>query len=865
MHSSPPNSTPAKSPTSDCKWKRGRPVPARSSLIHQGSSVCTPVSPAQLVTKDGATLGGGQGHIRQTSTSRQVEASQAGDAESSSIDAAQRMRLWDSSKALRFAPTISMEVDHSTFNTMTAGRMRKLSVNVQDTANHFSTDARTVRSNEIDHALDHKQVEILPGSASDLPPERDPSSQVSTSTAQSSDSEDMADKDSDIASEQDGDIQSCGGNIAEEHVPLAFQIPEDTLRAAMMASSNTRGSYWSTKLYRGPQGEALPTHYCTSIDVAERVAQYFLKEKVVGFDIEWRPRGNPFSIKQNASLVQLACGDRIALFHIALFSGSNAEQLMPPSLKAVLESPEIFKVGVAVKGDFTRLEKYLGVHAQGVFELSRLHNLVEWYQTDPSKVSNRLVSLAVQVLQHLQLPLYKGEQLDDDPDITSSVRESDWSQPLDLQQIHYAAADAYAGFRLYHVLEWKRKQLRPIAPAIQLCDYDAKSASRPKEARKKTKTVDKPRTNIQPVTEQTAGTGKQGQEEVEEEEDYETAPEELMDSHELEAPVLNPMSTASTEAVDKANDDAPNLERDPNVQFEFDHKTAQTHKRVGRIDLSHLRGPDPVYAALPQDSIENGSRPSSVSFDHCSSTLTDGPPDKQVDGTQSPVPDIDIEGDEFADSELEEALRVMVLDCDGKLTNDRIDAALESKPEKEEGMTADALLVDIVQEDHKAVNEITASGQESDQVKTIKPLDVSLVASQAEDINTPTCKPLAVGSEEASRTHEYHLATTWSQEYLQSTIPSRTSTAPSRIRATVPHLRAYHLWRHQKLSLAEIGKHLREPPLSHSTVSSYVLQAISLEGLEYETEELKDLMMAMQSGLRRGRWKGLAEKVGALD
>jgi hypothetical protein len=80
----------------------------------------------------------------------------------------------------------------------------------------------------------------------------------------------------------------------------------------------------------------------------------------------------------------------------------------------------------------------------------------------------------------------------------------------------------------------------------------------------------------------------------------------------------------------------------------------------------------------------------------------------------------------------------------------------------------------------------------------------------------------------------------------------------------MPHLRAYHLWYHQKLSIDEIARLLRDPPLSHSTVTNYVLQAIALERLAYDKESLRRVLLAIPSGMRKGRWKALAEKVGAL-
>jgi len=65
--------------------------------------------------------------------------------------------------------------------------------------------------------------------------------------------------------------------------------------------------------------------------------------------------------------------------------------------------------------------------------------------------------------------------------------------------------------------------------------------------------------------------------------------------------------------------------------------------------------------------------------------------------------------------------------------------------------------------------------------------------------------------------------------------------------------------------MEEIKRMLRDPPMSSSTVTNYILQAVVLEKLEYERESLRSVMLMMPSGMRKGRWRGLAEQVGALD
>lgn len=248
----------------------------------------------------------------------------------------------------------------------------------------------------------------------------------------------------------------------EDNVPLIYQIPNDILQQTMHMSTSSIAAYWSHELYKGPHGERVLVQYCRSKQLAENVAQQFASKKVLGFDIEWKPNAKSSDgIKANVSLIQLASEDRIGLFHLALFKGDTAEEIMPPTLRQIIKSEDILKCGVAVKGDCSRLKTYLGMEAKGLVELSHIHNLVKFSTSNPKKVNKRLVGLAAQVHEHLQLPLYKGV-----------VRTSDWSKPLNHEQSAYAAADAYASFRLFDTLEAKRLSLYPVPPRPACVEHD---------------------------------------------------------------------------------------------------------------------------------------------------------------------------------------------------------------------------------------------------------------------------------------------------------------------------------------------------------------------------------------------------------
>ncbi|KAI3392612.1 hypothetical protein diail_5454 [Diaporthe ilicicola] len=226
--------------------------------------------------------------------------------------------------------------------------------------------------------------------------------------------------------------------------PLSFQM------------TPTGHRFWSHRLYRGPQDQPVKVLYSRTKLESEEIAHDFLHEKVLGFDMEWpQTDQNPNApLQMRVGLIQIACEDKIALFHIGLHSGSTAKDLLAPALRRIIEDPAIKKCGVAVhNADFARLQQWFGLHPRGAFELSHLHNLVTYGAHDPTKCTRKLVKLKGQVEQHLGLPLNKGE-----------VRTSNWSKPLNQDQVEYAAADAYAGFMLYHFMNAKRADMDPSPP-----------------------------------------------------------------------------------------------------------------------------------------------------------------------------------------------------------------------------------------------------------------------------------------------------------------------------------------------------------------------------------------------------------------
>ncbi|KAF2800368.1 hypothetical protein K505DRAFT_320477 [Melanomma pulvis-pyrius CBS 109.77] len=218
--------------------------------------------------------------------------------------------------------------------------------------------------------------------------------------------------------------------------------------------------WWSHRLYRGPENKAVEVLYSKTKEDSEALALKFLDEPMVGFDMEWPIFPKTDRLQEKIGLIQVACEDKIALFHIGLHVGETTEELIAPSLQKIIESSSIAKTGVAInKADFGRLSKYFGLKPKAAFELSHLHRLVTFGASRPELVTAKFVKLSEQVEDHLGLPLSKGE-----------VRTSNWSRPLSQEQIDYAAADAYAGFMLFHCMNAKRKTMEPAPPLPIMAD-----------------------------------------------------------------------------------------------------------------------------------------------------------------------------------------------------------------------------------------------------------------------------------------------------------------------------------------------------------------------------------------------------------
>ncbi|KAJ5178125.1 uncharacterized protein N7500_000824 [Penicillium coprophilum] len=245
-----------------------------------------------------------------------------------------------------------------------------------------------------------------------------------------------------------------GPGSIEENDSAVDLVPSSDIGSSV--NNLTTPQFWSHSSQQSPDGRKLIVHYCRTLQSTEEAVQHFLGSKVIGFDMEWKAQASGWdSIQSNVSVIQIANEERIAIFQVALFRPARSlEDLVSPSLKRLIESPDVIKVGVSIKADCTRLRKYLGVDARATFELSHLYKLIKYGKDNPKLVNKRGVNLSEQINEHFGLPLEKSDD----------VRCSDWTRALNYRQVQYAATDPYACVRLFHTMEAKRQAMNPVPP-----------------------------------------------------------------------------------------------------------------------------------------------------------------------------------------------------------------------------------------------------------------------------------------------------------------------------------------------------------------------------------------------------------------
>ena len=168
-------------------------------------------------------------------------------------------------------------------------------------------------------------------------------------------------------------------------------------------------------------------HPVTVIDLEQaEIAVRQIRESglPVGFDTETRPSFQK-GVTYRVCLVQLSVGSVCYLFRL------NKIRQLPDCLKALLEDPNVLKVGLSTKDDFHNLQKWRDIHPQGFVELQQMvqqHGIKE-------------MSLAKIYAILFGLKLSKRQRL------------TNWeADQLSMKQLCYAALDAVACVEIYEKL-----------------------------------------------------------------------------------------------------------------------------------------------------------------------------------------------------------------------------------------------------------------------------------------------------------------------------------------------------------------------------------------------------------------------------
>ena len=161
----------------------------------------------------------------------------------------------------------------------------------------------------------------------------------------------------------------------------------------------------------------------TTTEEARKAAIEMKDETVLGFDTETRPafkKGESYDI----SLLQLSTLETPYLFRM------NMHEL-PKEIIDLLANPNIVKAGVAVRDDIKGIQKLYPFEANSFIDLA-----------DIAK-EKKYENFGLRAL----CAIFLNERLSKRAKITN------WEQPtLTSAQIHYAACDAWAGYRLYKIM-----------------------------------------------------------------------------------------------------------------------------------------------------------------------------------------------------------------------------------------------------------------------------------------------------------------------------------------------------------------------------------------------------------------------------
>jgi radical SAM protein with 4Fe4S-binding SPASM domain len=114
-------------------------------------------------------------------------------------------------------------------------------------------------------------------------------------------------------------------------------------------------------------GEIIVVNSCD--EVYHSAIEYLSNQKVLGFDTETKPCFKAKAPRHNVAILQLSGGDKAFIFRLTSLG-------IPSELASILSSPDILKIGAAVKEDIKGLNHYARFEGNGFVDLQSPAGLI---------------------------------------------------------------------------------------------------------------------------------------------------------------------------------------------------------------------------------------------------------------------------------------------------------------------------------------------------------------------------------------------------------------------------------------------------------------------------------------------------------
>ncbi|KZT50731.1 ribonuclease H-like protein [Calocera cornea HHB12733] len=161
-----------------------------------------------------------------------------------------------------------------------------------------------------------------------------------------------------------------------------------------------------------------------------------LKGRILGLDLEGmlgRPRDpGPVPTHMRTPLLQLCDGNTILIFQLDKIGS------FPSGVKQLIESEDVYKVGVAIKNDLAYLRRDFRVNARAYVDLSDLAKWVAPSDWTTKRSRNEMIGLADLCRCYLGQHLQKSKV----------TRSSNWRGCLSYEQLAYACDDVFCSYKV---------------------------------------------------------------------------------------------------------------------------------------------------------------------------------------------------------------------------------------------------------------------------------------------------------------------------------------------------------------------------------------------------------------------------------